>query len=130
MGHNTGSLPPTRRRINSVRKARQKRTAAWFFESDKTETGGVALMDSWKTYVFEPPMSTLLLYLQAVDLTADAGKSTLLYVIVLWVCPRLFIVQVSPAIIQDVEHMHAVGFATLAYYFLTSRKSNFRGVKK
>ncbi len=60
-----------------------------------------------------------------INLTAGAGKSTLLYVIILYVCPRLFIAPVRSAIIQDIERMHAVGLATMAYYYF-----DFRDVKK
>ena len=63
-------------------------------------------------------------------LQLGAGKGVLLYVMVIWVCPRLFIAPTRPAILQDIEHMHAAGLAMLAYYFLTSRKSNFQDVKK
>ena len=60
-----------------------------------------------------------------VDLKAGAGKSTLLWVIILYVHPRLFIVPVRSAIIQNIEHMGAVGLATMAYYYF-----DFRDVKK
>jgi hypothetical protein len=42
-----------------------------------------------------------------------------------YVRPRLFIVPVRSAIIQDIERMHAVGLATMAYYYF-----DFRDVKK
>ena len=42
-----------------------------------------------------------------------------------WVCPKLFIVATRSAIIQDIEDMHAIGLATLAYYYF-----DFRDVKK
>ena len=43
----------------------------------------------------------------------------------LWVCSRLFIVLIRSAIIHDIEHMHAAGLATMAYYYF-----DFRDVKK
>jgi hypothetical protein len=60
-----------------------------------------------------------------VDLKAGSGKSTLLYVMTLWDCSRLFITPIRSAVIQDVEGMHAVGLATMAYYYF-----DFRDVKK
>ena len=44
---------------------------------------------------------------------------------ILYFHPRLFIVPVRSAIIQDIEYMDAVGLATMAYYYF-----DFRDVKK
>ena len=44
---------------------------------------------------------------------------------ILYVGPRLFIAPVRSAIIQDIGRMHAVGLATMAYYYF-----DFRDVKK
>jgi hypothetical protein len=60
-----------------------------------------------------------------VNLVAGAGKSTLLYVMILYDRPRLLIAPVRSAIIQDIERMHAVGLATMAYYYF-----DFRDIKK
>ena len=56
---------------------------------------------------------------------ARAGKSTLLYVMNLWVCSKLLMVPIRSAIIQDIEGMRAAGLATMAYYYF-----DFRDVKK
>ena len=60
-----------------------------------------------------------------VDTKAGAGKSTLLYVINSWTCLVLFMLPIRSAIIQDIESMHEVGLATMAYYYF-----DFRDVKK
>src|SRR6266576_4382821 len=44
---------------------------------------------------------------------------------ILYVRPRLFIAPLRSAIIQDIERMHAVGLATMAYYYF-----DFRDFKK
>ena len=43
----------------------------------------------------------------------------------LWVRSRLFIARIRSAIVQDIEHMHAAGLATIAYYYF-----DFRDIKK
>jgi hypothetical protein len=48
-----------------------------------------------------------------------------MYVMILYVRPRLFIAAVRSAIIQDIDRMRAVGLATMAYYYF-----DFRDVKK
>ena len=48
-----------------------------------------------------------------------------MYVVILYVLPRIFIAPVRSAIIQDIERMHAAGLATMAYYYF-----DFRDVKK
>jgi hypothetical protein len=46
-------------------------------------------------------------------------------VIDLWVCSTLFTAPIRSAIVQDIEGKHAVGLATMAYYYF-----DFRDVKK
>src|SRR6266436_1295394 len=59
------------------------------------------------------------------DFTAGAGKSTLLYVLNCYLRPRLFLIPISSAIVQDIKRMRAAGLATMAYYYF-----DFRDVKK
>ena len=86
------------------------------------ESDGVALVDSWKTYVF-PTLDEC--FLSIICCKAGAGKSTLLYVMTLCVCLRLFMVPIRSAIIQDIKGMHTAGLATMAYFYF-----DFRDVKK
>jgi hypothetical protein len=44
---------------------------------------------------------------------------------ILYIPQRLFLAPARSAIIQDIEHMHAAGLATMAYYYF-----DFRDVKK
>jgi hypothetical protein len=39
----------------------------------------------------------------------------------LLVCSRIFILPIRSAVIQDIEGMHAAGFATMAYYYFDFR---------
>jgi hypothetical protein len=65
------------------------------------------------------------LALMVSNCVAGCGKSTLLYVILPWPYSRSFILQISSAIIQDIEGLRAAGLATMAYYYF-----DFRDVKK
>jgi hypothetical protein len=68
---------------------------------------------------------TSMLYLYHVDLKRGRGKARFCMSSLLWSFLRLFIAPTRSAIIQDIEVMHEVGLATMAYYYF-----DFRDVKK
>jgi hypothetical protein len=93
------------------------------FHINRLEINRVPIVDPRDTYAFLIDM--IVLVLRSSDFVAGCGKSTLLYVYPPQPYSRLFILQVSSAIIQDIEDLRAAGLATMAYYYF-----DFRDIKK
>ena len=71
---------------------------------------------------FKPQTSTVRAN-KLVLFKAGAGKSTLMYVMIVRACSRLFRAFTRSAIIQDIKDEHAIGEAKIVYYYFDFRDS-------